>query len=119
MTITGIHHIALHVADLEGAIAFYERRVGLTRLPRPTMPVNGAWFDLGLSQLHLIEGRIGPVQSAVRGCHFAVEVESVEPYVLAFGERDVEIIKVVKRTGGERQLFFRDSEGYVVELYEA
>jgi len=118
MTIRAIHHVALHVADLDRATAFYAQAVGLTRLPRPKMPVNGAWFELGRSQLHLIEGRADPLQSAVRGCHFAIEVDSVEAFGKRFEDYDVEVIKVTRRPDGGQQLFFKDSEGYVVELFE-
>jgi catechol 2,3-dioxygenase-like lactoylglutathione lyase family enzyme len=57
MKITGIDHVQIAVPpELEtAAIEFYEKTLGLRRLPKPggTDDVRGAWFDAGNTQLHI------------------------------------------------------------------
>lgn len=117
MKFNAIDHVTLHVADLEGAIQFYETVLELKQLPRPQFSTKGAWFQMGSAQLHLIEGRTEPVQSSIRGCHFAITVPDLDPFLEKFEQHQVEVLEEIKRDGGIRQLFFKDSEGYVLELF--
>ena len=81
MEIDGLHHVALPCADLERSRRFYQEVLGLTEIPRPALPVAGAWFRVGGSQeLHLV---VGDAQATFRSrkgmdtndIHFAVRVK--------------------------------------------
>jgi len=80
MKIDGLHHVALPCADLERSRRFYQEVLGLTEIPRPALPVAGAWFRVGDRQeLHLV---VGDAQATFRSrkamdtndIHFAIRV---------------------------------------------
>jgi glyoxylase I family protein len=82
MEIDGLHHVALPCADLERSRRFYVEVLGLTEIPRPALPVAGAWFQVGTRQeLHLV---VGDAQATFRSrkgmdtndIHFAIRVAS-------------------------------------------
>jgi glyoxylase I family protein len=80
MEINGLHHVALPCTDLERSRRFYREILGLTEIPRPTLPVAGAWFRVGASQeLHLVLGDAQATFRASKGMdtndiHFALRV---------------------------------------------
>jgi len=82
MQIDGLHHVALPCADLECSRRFYQEVLGLTEIPRPNLPVAGAWFRVGGSQeLHLVVGDGQATFRAPKGMdtndiHFALRVTS-------------------------------------------
>jgi glyoxylase I family protein len=82
MKIDGLHHVALPCADLERSRRFYQDILGLTEIPRPTLPVAGAWFRVGDRQeLHLVVGDPQATFRITKGIdtndiHFAVRVSS-------------------------------------------
>jgi glyoxylase I family protein len=49
-----IQHVGVVVTDLKLAVEFYERVLGLKRIPRPDFAFPGAWFAIGNQQLHLL-----------------------------------------------------------------
>jgi glyoxylase I family protein len=54
MTYETLHHVAVAVTDLERAKRFYAGVLGLTEIPRPAFPFDGAWYQVGDRDLHLI-----------------------------------------------------------------
>jgi catechol 2,3-dioxygenase-like lactoylglutathione lyase family enzyme len=81
MDIDCLHHVALPCSDLERSRRFYQEVFGLVEIPRPALPVTGAWFRLSDRQeLHLV---VGDPQATFRGTkgmdandiHFAVRVK--------------------------------------------
>jgi catechol 2,3-dioxygenase-like lactoylglutathione lyase family enzyme len=55
MKITQLLHSTLLVADMARARAFYEDVLGLVANPaRPAMSFDGAWYDIGACQIHLM-----------------------------------------------------------------
>ena len=49
-----VHHVAIATRDLKRPLAYYSVMLGLTPAPRPRFPVDGAWLDLGSTQVHLV-----------------------------------------------------------------
>ena len=117
MRILSLHHVALHVADVEKSCHFYEQVLGLSPLPRPAFSFPGAWFALGASQeLHLIGERTQEVFSASRGNHFALQTDALQPWIEHFDAMQVAYLPPKQRPDGIWQLFVRDPDGYYVEL---
>jgi catechol 2,3-dioxygenase-like lactoylglutathione lyase family enzyme len=55
MNISRLLHATVLVADLARARDFYETVLGLQPNPqRPQMAFNGAWYDIGTCQIHLM-----------------------------------------------------------------
>jgi len=53
MRAISINHVSIHAHDLEESAAFYERLLGMERIPAPTFAFPVAWLRLGRQQLHL------------------------------------------------------------------
>ena len=61
MIITGIFHVAIKTADLEGTIKFYRNVLGMRLAPRPNFETPGAWLACSTPDnnaiIHLYGGR--------------------------------------------------------------
>jgi catechol-2,3-dioxygenase len=101
----GINHVALEVANVDEALAWYARFFDFElRGRRRTM----AWIDLGDQFLALSSGRRQPPDD---GRHFGLVVDDKEAVRAALAEGGV---KVPARGG----LRFRDPWGNVVEIVD-
>jgi glyoxylase I family protein len=75
-----LHHVALPVSDLIRARLFYGTVLGLQEIARPAFDFDGAWYEVGDRQLHLIVStdqtfRLGKSVNS-RDIHFAIRVKS-------------------------------------------
>jgi len=55
LAIETIHHVSLPVSDVDKAWDFYSDVLGLQAIPRPDFDFEGAWYEVGDRQLHLIK----------------------------------------------------------------
>jgi catechol 2,3-dioxygenase-like lactoylglutathione lyase family enzyme len=127
---SGLQHCGLIVADLERSRGFYGGALGLEEVPRPwNFTFEGAWFQAGKGQLHLLveaetTGRAGgsePGRSATVGLanHIALEVDDLAAALARLEEHGVPLIGgPMPRGDGYVQVFLRDPDGYVIELFE-
>lgn len=118
MRILELNHVAIHVEDVEKSCDFYSTVMRLERLPRPAFDFPGAWFRLGTQQeLHIIGDRQQPVLSNNRGNHFALRARELAPWAEHFRNLGVEFRGPVRRPDGAMQIFVRDVDGHVIELF--
>ena len=80
LEIETIHHVAVAVSDLARAKDFYANFLGLTEIPRPAFPFDGAWYSAGSRDVHLIVAddptfRAGKRVNSQDG-HFAIRVKN-------------------------------------------
>jgi catechol 2,3-dioxygenase-like lactoylglutathione lyase family enzyme len=125
-----LQHCGLIVADLERSRRFYGGALGLREVPRPQNFVfEGAWFQAGDDQLHLlVEGETtgtagaedpGPSGRVGLANHIALEVEDLGAARVRLDEHGIPLIGgPMPRGDGYDQLFVRDPDGYVIELFE-
>ena len=125
-----LQHCGLIVADLERSRRFYGGALGLEEVPRPhNFVFEGAWFQAGDGQLHLLvetetTGTAGgpePGRSATVGLanHTALEVADMAAALVRLEEHGVALIGgPMPRGDGYVQVFLRDPDGYVIELFE-
>ena len=125
-----LQHCGLIVADLERSRLFYSGALGLEEVPRPRNFVfEGAWFQVGDDQLHLlVEGETtsraggadpGPSARVGLANHIALEVDDLEGSVVRLDEHGVALIGgPMPRGDGYDQVFIRDPDGYVIELFQ-
>jgi catechol 2,3-dioxygenase-like lactoylglutathione lyase family enzyme len=113
-----LNHVAVHVQNVDSSCQFYRDVLRLDPLPRPAFTFPGAWFRLGVVQeLHIIGERQNEVFSHNRGNHFALRVDDLDEW-----ERHLDSIKYPhmprkKRPDGATQLFLKDPDGHVIELF--
>jgi catechol 2,3-dioxygenase-like lactoylglutathione lyase family enzyme len=125
-----LQHCGLIVADLESSRRFYGGALGLEEVPRPhNFRFEGAWFQVGDDQLHLLvegetTGRAGapdPGPSGATGLanHIAVEIDDLNAARVRLDEHGVALIGgPMPRGDGYVQIFLRDPDGYVIELFQ-
>jgi catechol 2,3-dioxygenase-like lactoylglutathione lyase family enzyme len=125
-----LQHCGLVVADLERSRRFYGDALGLEEVPRPhNFVFEGTWFQVGEDQIHLLvesettsrAGAEDPGPSAAVGLatHIALEVDDLARAMTRLDDHDVSLIGgPMPRGDGYDQVFVRDPDGYVVELFQ-
>jgi len=127
--IKDLNHVAVMVTDVEKSRGFYQKVLGLKKIPRPETKVPGEWLGLGSRLLHLI-GEPGPAGKIdPRRPHLALDVENLEeakqllsklgiPFVDASkGQNVIPMTEEALRLVG-RQLWLEDPDGNMIELRE-
>ncbi len=118
MKILELNHVAIHVSDVEKSYEFYRRVLQLEAIPRPAFTFPGAWFRLGANQeLHIIGDRAEPVFSHNRGNHSALQVDDLDAWERRFDLLKIEHLPRKRRPDGASQLFIRDPDGHMIELF--
>jgi methylmalonyl-CoA/ethylmalonyl-CoA epimerase len=132
MTPSHIEHIGIAVADLEAAIEFYEKVIGLKCYKIESVPdqkVRTAFFMVGESKIELLESTDpeGPVGKFIekRGeglHHIAFAVRNIEAHLRHAEKMGVRLIDEVPRKGAENlEIAFlhpKSSSGVLIELCE-
>lgn len=112
-----LNHVALHVADVERSVKFYEGVLKLQPIPRPAFAFPGAWFRLGEDQeLHLIGERTSEVLSHNRGNHYALLVDDLDSWESYFRTNHISYLPRRKRPDGAFQIYLIDPDGHYIEL---
>ena len=128
--ITGLQHVGLVVSDVEASCRFYGEVIGLEQVPRPSsFTFAGAWFRAGSDEVHLI-GRQhttqvdapqdpGPGLAGGLATHVAFAVDDFDGELSRLASLGVEpAAGPLRRGDGVVQAYFRDPDGYVVELFQ-
>jgi catechol 2,3-dioxygenase-like lactoylglutathione lyase family enzyme len=125
-----IQHVGLVVADLGRSRRFYADALGLEEVPRPpNFTFDGAWFRFGGTEIHLLSdahatGGAGQPDAGVgaeRGMthHLAFEVDDLDGACARLAENGVGLEGgPMPRGDGYQQVFFRDPDGHVLELFQ-
>ena len=110
-----VHHVSVNVSDATASVPFYTEVLGgQVRDDRPDFGFGGAWIDLGVTQVHLIEGAVPPSL----GQHFAVLVDDLDTAVDELRDRGIEVGDP-SPVGTGRQTFIEDPDGNVIEIHQA
>ena len=116
-----IDHIALHSADLERSVAFYERHFGCRKYfeQRSSRGLRIAYLRLGDGVLELVERSEGPMN----GFHFCFETDDFDGAVAALKAAGVACLQEphptparVSREAGWRRVVFSGPDGESIEL---
>ena len=118
MRIEELNHVALDVRDVERSCAFYERALGLERIPRPDFEFAGAWLRLcDDKELHLIAYCRTPSPGHDRGDHFALRVDDLDAWERHWQSLELEYVPRRFRPDGAEQMYVSDPDGHVIELF--
>ncbi|HEX6071937.1 MAG TPA: VOC family protein [Sphingomicrobium sp.] len=118
-------HFGLSVADASLSAKFYQDVVGLEPMATPGVWPNDRWMHAGNFQVHLIGGRTQPAQPP-SDVHFAFRVPSLADTIavldrhhVAWESSDHRPHQVGTRDDGVLQIYFRDPDGYRIEINQA
>ena len=121
MTVVTLHHISIVVTDLGAAKAFYGGVLGLRELPRPAFDFEGAWYELGDRQLHLIvhlpaRALRGTREIDARDAHFALRIAGFDEALARLQSHGVPVRISRENVTSWMQLHITDPDGNVIEL---
>jgi lactoylglutathione lyase len=121
-----LNHIALYVVDLKTSTHFYQQVVGLDTIPEPFHDGRHTWFSVGTyGHLHIISGATAKTPHD-KNSHLCFSVASINDFVTNLKKNNVEFENwageknsVTNRVDGVKQLYFRDPDGYWIEINDA
>ncbi len=117
--LTKLDHGSLCVGDIDEAVSFYGDLLGLEPLPRPDFGFPGAWFDAGGTPVHLTTGgftRSDNPELRPNDGHLAFLVDDLEEMITELTEAGVGWWEFPNSPAADRQIFFRDPWGNMIEL---
>jgi lactoylglutathione lyase len=121
-----LNHIAFYVKNLQTSTYFYQQIIGLDTMPEPFHDGRHTWFRLGpTAHLHLIAGKQQPIIPE-KNTHLCFSVASVTDVMkkltnagIAFESWAGEQNKFTTRVDGVKQIYFKDPDGYWIEMNDA
>jgi predicted enzyme related to lactoylglutathione lyase len=115
--VTGVDFVAIPTADLEAAVEFYDKTLGLERsVYRPER--NFAEFETGSVTFNLMDPvKMGVGELSPNRNPLALHVEDVEAARAALEERGVSFYGDIVDTGVCHMAFFSDPDGNALMLH--
>jgi len=121
-----LNHIAVYVVDLKISTAFYKDIIGLDTIPEPFHDGRHTWFSVGpKSHLHVISGATTKTAHD-KNAHLCFSVVSVPEFVKVLAKNKVEYenwagekMTITTRVDGVKQIYFKDPDGYWIEINDA
>ena len=117
--LAAIDHVQITVSaeDIEATLAFYEKVVGLKRIPKSNSRTGG-WFELGSTQLHVGAESVSRASNLASKRHVCLRVTDVAQAESALRDAGVEIVPDADPAPGWRRFYVRDPGGNRVEIGE-
>ena len=118
-----VNHHALSVKDLDKSVTFYSKVMGLPEITNRTGMPGIRWFSFGEEkELHLISTIKEPVQIN-KAVHLAVTTTLFDAFIkhldslnIPYSDWPGTVGKINMRADGIKQIFFRDPDGYWIEV---
>ena len=113
-----LHHVSRQTRDVETTRKFYVEVLGFQEISRPAFRFKGAWlFGAGI-QIHLIEEPFTPPPEQInsRENHIAFAIDDVEGAAEWLEQHQVPYQRRIVPDRGTNQIFFRDPDGWLIEL---
>lgn len=118
-------HTTLHVQDLQKSAAFYEKILGLERIPDPFKDDKHIWYRIGPhQQLHVIAGATAPARNAME-LHLAFRVASLNDFIARLDSAHIPYQdfdghkKITLRPDGIHQIYLQDPDGFWLEINDS
>ena len=124
-----LQHVGLIVRDVDRSRRFYSGALGLEEVPRPSnFRFEGAWFRFGGTEIHLLAEAhttggagqdAGPGMARGMTHHLACEVDDLQAACSRLAAHGIALEGgPMPRGDGVTQVFFRDPDGHVLELFQ-
>jgi catechol 2,3-dioxygenase-like lactoylglutathione lyase family enzyme len=114
-----LNHVARRTKNLEASKRFYIEVLGCREISRPGFNFNGSWLYVAGMQFHLIEDMStpdSPVGINTRDNHLAFAVEDLDAMETRLKDLGVTYRRNLIPDRGIHQLFFRDPDGWLIEV---
>ena len=117
-------HSTVYVRDLQKSADFYEKTLGLERIPEPFKDGRHVWFRIGShDQLHVVSGATEVMPHDIN-VHLAFRVPSFTDFVSHLDHMSIKYRKSIRdetrgtsvRADGIHQVYFQDPDGYWIEV---
>jgi lactoylglutathione lyase len=117
-------HTTVFVRDLQKSADFYDKVLGLERIPEPFHDGRHIWYRIGPhGQLHVVSGATAPADHNVE-VHLAFRVASVPDFSAHLDKLGIFYRKSIRdeskgissRVDGVHQTYFQDPDGYWIEV---
>ena len=121
-----LNHIALYVVDLKVSTNFYQNIIGLDTIPEPFHDGRHTWFSIGKQgHLHVISGAKARKEHD-KNAHLCFSVPSVVDFIVGLKKNGIAYEDwagtpgvVTNRVDGVKQIYFKDPDGYWIEINDA
>lgn len=121
-----VNHMAFYVTDLNTSTLFYRDIIGLDTIPEPFHDGKHTWFSIGdHAQLHIISGAKEKTYHD-KNTHICFSVASVTDFMARLNSHHIEFENwigekgvVTNRVDGVKQIYFKDPDGYWIEINDA
>lgn len=120
-----LNHIAISVTDLAESRQFYSDVIGLKQIPDPFNVGRHAWYDLGVSELHVIMASTERKKRDLRN-HLCLSVTDMDTFIRKLSSHDITYFDSARNPGtinirpdGVKQIYFTDPDGYWIEINDA
>jgi catechol 2,3-dioxygenase-like lactoylglutathione lyase family enzyme len=116
--VTRVLHVSVNVEGVFDATdVFYRDVFGLETKARPEIPgIDGRWFALGPSELHLVAADPGPGPIRPTGNHFCVAVADLDDAIRELEARGIRYVRGAQ--GDVVQIWVVDPAGNTVEIQQ-
>ncbi|HVW84356.1 MAG TPA: VOC family protein [Bryobacteraceae bacterium] len=113
-----LHHVSRQTQRLDETRQFYVDVLGFREISRPPFSFRGAWLYGAGIQMHLIEATFEAPDMAINGRenHIAFAVEDMDGAEELLKQRGIHYKRNVVPERGTNQIFFRDPDGWLIEL---
>jgi lactoylglutathione lyase len=121
-----LNHIAQYVVDLKVSTNFYQNIIGLDTIPEPFHDGRHTWFSVGKQgHLHVISGATAATPHD-KNAHLCFSVPSVTEFIKTLEKNNIayenwagQPMTVTNRVDGVKQIYFKDPDGYWIEINDA
>src|SRR5258708_11251747 len=115
-------HTAVYVHDLQKSADFYDKVLGLEKIPEPFHDGRHVWYRLGAhEQLHVISGATAAVEHDING-HLAFRVAALADFLARLDRIRIPYLQRFRGDGkaaralphGAQHVYFQDPDGSLV-----
>lgn len=119
-------HYTIRAKDLDRSAEFYTKVLDLSEIENRTKKSHIRWFSMGEGrELHIAKGNSDIVKTNV-GVHIALRLKDFDGFLSHLRKYNINQHNskgirhcITTRADGIRQVYFRDPDGYWIEVNEA